>query len=305
MSDNKSNKILVVDDVEDNITLLEFDLGDDGFEIDTAHNGRECLDKVESDPPDLILLDMMMPVMGGLEALRALKANPSTEDIPVLMLSASDQESSIISALDLGAHDYLSKPIIYEVLSARIRSALRLRDSQKELEVANAKLKEMAYTDPLTQAYNRRHFYELCHNELNRAYRTEKPLVVIMMDIDHFKKINDNYGHPAGDYVLQSVAKLCMGALRDYDIFGRFGGEEFIVCCPDCDQPTATAIAERLRSDIDSYQFQWQDKDISATASFGLAMTEAGNPKSIDQLINDADKRLYQAKATGRNRVVA
>lgn len=303
MPNKPAHTVLIVDDVQDNITLLEFDLEDDGFDVTSASNGKECLEKVKDVKPSIILLDVMMPIMNGIETLNALKADPETVDIPVLMLSASDQEEAIIAALDLGAHDYVSKPFIYEILSARMRSALRLSESQQALEEVNGLLKEMAYTDPLTKLYNRRHFFERSETELGRDQRSNEPTSVIMLDIDRFKSINDNFGHAAGDFVLVKLADILGSSVRDYDIFGRFGGEEFIVCCPSTHTEGAVLVAERLRKAIEEAEFIWEQTPLAVTSSFGVATSEPGSTCILDDLVSIADKHLYTAKENGRNRV--
>jgi diguanylate cyclase (GGDEF)-like protein len=297
------SKILVVDDIEDNIKLLSFDLEDDDHDVITATNGQECLHLAESEKPDLILLDMMMPVMDGKETLSHLKRNEELKEIPVIMVSAKDGDDDVIEALDIGAHDYVAKPFIYPVLAARMRSALRLKASQEKLMEANRLLEKLASYDSLTGAYNRRQFFNLAQAEFAKVERTQEPLSIIMLDIDHFKSVNDTYGHGAGDQALIELTRTCKKVCRTSDIISRFGGEEFVICCPSASIQGATSLAERLRESIEALTIKTDDnKSFGFTASIGVATHYPGD--TLDSQINRADKWLYQAKETGRNRVI-
>lgn len=296
-------RILVVDDIEDNIKLLSFDLEDDNHTVLTAINGRECLLLARADHPDLILLDMMMPVMDGKETLRQLKADPQLKHIPVIMVSANDGDDDIIEALDIGAHDFVAKPFIYPVLAARMRSALRLKASQEKLREANQLLQKLASFDPLTGAYNRRQFFNLAKAEFSKAERSDQPLSVIMMDIDKFKSINDTYGHAAGDQALVEITRTCKDICRASDIVSRFGGEEFVICCPNAELAGAHALAERLRGAIAAISITTDNgNQFSFTTSIGVTSRSPGD--TLEVMINRADGLLYQAKNQGRNRTV-
>lgn len=297
--------ILVVDDIEDNILLLTFNLEDEGHQVSAATSGQTAYDLALTQHPDLILLDVMMPGWDGLQTLRQLKQNAATADIPVIMVSARHADASIIEALDIGAHDYVTKPYIYPVLAARLRSALRLRQAQQDLAQANLTLSQLASLDPLTETYNRRHFYTLTKSELARARRYNRPLSLFMLDIDHFKSINDNYGHAAGDQALINLTRLCKQTIRQSDILARFGGEEFVICCPDTDIGAAEQLAQRLRWLLHKEGLAIGGGQIlPATASFGVAALSSVDA-SIEDLINRADTFLYRAKHAGRNRVVS
>lgn len=296
-------RILVVDDIEDNIKLLSFDLEDDNHTVLTATNGKECLLLARAEDPDLILLDMMMPVMDGKETLRQLKADPDLKNIPVIMVSANDGDDDIIEALDIGAHDFVAKPFIYPVLSARMRSALRLKASQEKLREANQLLQKLASFDPLTGAYNRRQFFNLAKAEFSKAERGEQPLSVIMMDIDKFKSINDTYGHAAGDQALIEITRALKHVCRASDIVSRFGGEEFVICCPNAVLSGAHALAERLRKAIAAIAIQTDcGNKFSVTTSIGV--TGRLSNDTLETMINRADGLLYQAKHNGRNQTV-
>jgi len=297
-------KILVVDDVEVNISLLQFNLEDDNHEVISANNGQECLDKAQHDKPDLILLDMMMPKMSGLETLRRLKQDAQLSHIPVMMVSANDGDDNIIESLDIGAHDYISKPFIYPVLSARLRSALRLKESQESLASANTALSRLASLDPLTEIYNRRYFFELSKAEFAKARRYDRNLSVIMLDIDHFKHINDTYGHAFGDRALIEMCHLCKIVGRESDIFGRLGGEEFAFCCPDTDLNGAIAIGNRIRAMVEQLTIESDKEPVRFTVSLGIT-TLREKYVDFESVLNRADQLLYQAKDKGRNCIVS
>lgn len=297
-------RIFIVDDVEDNIKLLWYNLEDDGHDVASANSGQQCLDEAPGFAPDVILLDMMMPGLSGIETLQALKAIPEVENVPVIMVSADDSDDSVIDALDIGAHDFISKPFIYPVLEARVRSAVRLKQSQEQLAAANERLATLASTDSLTQCFNRRHFFELCQVEFAKAKRHDRPLSVIMLDADKFKAINDNYGHAMGDLALQLIADVCRQSLRESDILARLGGEEFAICCPETTCQGATQTAERIRSSIEAAHVDFEGQSIQFTLSLGVTALDADDIR-FDQIINRADRLLYQAKTRSRNCVVS
>lgn len=296
--------VLIVDDSEDSAKFLKQDLNDDGVEAITALSGDECLALAVKYSPDLILLDMKMPGLSGLDTLEKLKTFAETRDIPVIMVSASSADQSIIEALDYGANDYVYKPVMYPVLAARMRAALRLRDAVAALEEANRELTRLATTDSLTHLNNRRHFFALAHAEFSRAQRYKRPLAMIMLDVDAFKMINDTYGHAAGDKALDSLADCCREAVRDSDVVGRIGGEEFAICCPDADLGGAHAIAERIRKSCEAKVIDLEVRHFSFTVSLGVTSV-ATEDASFENMLHRADKLLYEAKTLGRNRSVA
>jgi diguanylate cyclase (GGDEF)-like protein len=295
---------LVVDDSEDNAKLLEYDLNDDGFGVLTALSGDECITTAATQRPDIILLDMRMPGLSGLETLEKLKTFPETNDIPVIIISASSADDNIIQALDLGANDYVNKPVVYPILAARMRTALRLKQATMELEIMNHELRRLATTDPLTRLSNRRHFFSLANAEFSKAQRHNRPLSIIMMDVDEFKMLNDTYGHAAGDKALDILADCCREAVRESDLVGRIGGEEFAICCPDADLQGASVIAERIRTTCERRVVSFGERTFTFTVSLGVTC-RAKNDSNFDDMLNRADQLLYQAKGAGRNKAVA
>lgn len=297
-------KVLIVDDAADNIELLRFDLEDDGFEVLAANSGMECLKLAPLTWPDIILLDIQMPEIDGIATLSRLKTNEITRDIPVIMVSADNSHETIIQTLDLGAHDFVEKPIDYPILAARMRAAIKLTDAQRKLEHANKELERLVTMDFLTNTNNRRNFFKLAETEFAKSRRHKRKLCMLMLDADHFKQINDRYGHAAGDLALQSLADICRSLCRETDIIGRMGGEEFAICCPETDLDGALIVADRIRETCEMTELQTDNGDFKFTVSVGVT-SYAENDADVSVTLNRADLLLYQAKHTGRNKCVA
>src|SRR5665213_1692504 len=235
MLDDQLKRILVVDDHPDNIQVLRARLEARGYLVDEAADGEQALERVyASPPPHLILLDVMMPKIDGFEVVRRIKSDDSLPFIPVIMQTALDTTESMVQGLDAGADDYVSKPVNFRELDARVKSLLRIKGLQsalaqreRELSVANAQLRVMSSTDVLTGVSNRRALEERLHDMWEHSQRLHEPLSLVMCDIDHFKRVNDDFGHQAGDAVLQQFAKLLQTEAREIDRVGRYGGEFF------------------------------------------------------------------------------
>lgn len=300
--------ILVADDEPINRSLIQRRLERAGYRILTAENGREAVEKTLAAMPDLVILDVMMPVMDGLEACRRLKDDETTRDIPVIFLSARDETEVKVSGLSLGANDYISKPFKAEELLARVDVAMRLKHERDGLRAsaeearAHAELaQERAVTDALTGLLNRYGLQRALAREHAEARRYERPLACLMIDLDNFKKINDTHGHSAGDTALQQVATILTEAVRRSDMVFRHGGEEFLVLLPETDLEGAAALAEKIRAAASSRLFGDGEHVFSLTLSVGAANL-CGNESGND-MIARADLALYQAKEQGRNRV--
>ena len=241
----------------------------------------------------------MMPGMDGVEICRKLRQLKLPNYVYVILLTARSKREDVISGLESGADDYIIKPFNREELKSRLKIGQRIIELEH-------RILRLASTDYLTGLLNRRAFLERLERELNRCQREASPMGIIIMDIDHFKRVNDNFGHQVGDLVLQELSHTLVELCRVYDFTGRYGGEEFIVCLPGADKWNTYQIAERMRSTIESKKIFLLDKksNVSVTASFGIVSMEPGQIKSADRLINEADEALYRAKEQGRNRVV-
>lgn len=294
--------ILAVDDAKDTLMLLDFDLSDEGYKVISAESGEECLALVTSEKIDLVLLDIYMPGLSGLDTLSKIKENPEVSEIPVIMLSASDDEDQIVTALEIGAVDYVTKPYLAKVLLARIRTSLRLVEKTRALS-------EMAKIDFLTQVNNRMSFEQLSKMALNQCTRSGQSMSIAMLDIDHFKQVNDQYGHHAGDETIRAIAQAISFVCRDYDILGRIGGEEFALCMPNTSKYDALKVSQRCLQAIQELQVSVIDHkdnycDLGVTISIGLFTLNVESNLRFDDMMKKADSALYQAKQEGRNRIV-
>jgi diguanylate cyclase (GGDEF)-like protein len=297
-------RILIVDDHEDNVELLRARLEHRGFVCSTARDGVEALAAVEADPPDLVLLDLMMPRMDGFEVARRIKQNPDLPFIPIIVQTALDDVEHKVEGLAAGADDYITKPINFAELEARVGSMLRIKRLQEALELANIQLTELATTDGLTRTYNRGHIEVRLREMFDQAIRLHEPVSCVMLDIDHFKAVNDRYGHQVGDGVLRQFADLLHGVARDIDKVGRYGGEEFLVILPGTALDSAVTFAERARLEVEQHLFRIGDTTLRRTVSCGVAGWPHPGIEHRDHLVRAADDALYVAKALGRNRVV-
>ena len=304
-------RILVVDDNPDNVELLEAFLEHEGYIVESATDGQQALTHTYEDPPDLILLDIMMPKVNGIEVVRQLKNDPKLPFIPVILQTALQSTDDLVRGLDAGADDYIVKPLNFRELQARMRSLLRIKalqndlaERERQLSEANDRLMEMAQTDVLTGVANRRHLTERLQDMWKHAQRMHEPLSVAMCDIDHFKQVNDEYGHQVGDTILTQVAALLTSMSRDIDVAGRFGGEEFLILLPGADTDAAVAVAERVRQGVEQHTFPYPGGTLRRTISCGVATWPHPRITHQDALIKAADDALYVAKETGRNRVV-
>ncbi len=305
VADASHGRILVVDDSRDNLEILSTRLRFRGYLVDTATSGEEALARVAESPPDLILLDVMMPGLDGYEVARRIRADPKLPFIPIILVTARDSTQDKVEGLDAGANDYLTKPINFPELEARVRSMLRIKDLQTQLEEKNEELARLSISDGLTGLFNHRHIQEVVREEFERAKRTREPLGVVMFDLDHFKRVNDTHGHQVGDRVLQELARILRRTAREIDKLGRYGGEEFIAVLPDTGIDDAATFAERVRERVEQHPFPVNGGEpLRLTVSAGAATyphPAVYNPRT---LIHRADQALYRAKAEGRNRVV-
>lgn len=304
-------RILVVDDDVDVRKLLRRMLSIEGYAVAEAPDGPSALAEVEAFAPDLILLDVMMPSIDGNEVARRIKQNPLLPFIPIIMQTALDSTESKVEGLEAGADDYITKPIEFAELKARLRSMLRIKRLQEELEErerqlleANERLRHMSRTDGLTGLENRRSIERQLEKMFAHGERLSEPLSCVMSDLDRFKSVNDEHGHQAGDAVLRQFAAILKKTAREIDVVGRYGGEEFIVLLPGTVLDAAVTFAERVRKDVESHTFVFDGGSIRRTVSFGVAGWPHPRIESCEGLVRAADDALYVAKETGRNRVI-
>jgi two-component system, cell cycle response regulator len=310
-SGTRRKHILVIDDQADNVELLRARLNARGYKISTALSGEEGIDLVQQEPPDLILLDVMMPVVDGKEVARRIKSDSSLPFIPIIMQTALDSTADRVEGLDAGADDYITKPINFAELEARIRSMLRIKALQDDLEErerqlaeVNEQLLRMAQIDGLTGLDNRRYLEERLHEMFEHSKRLREPISCVMCDIDHFKSVNDSYGHQAGDAVLKEFADALKKHAREIDRVGRYGGEEFVVLLPGTLLDDAVAFAERLRQAVAERTFSFEGGSVRRTVSCGVASWPHPDIRKKDDLLRASDDALYVAKEMGRNRVM-
>ncbi len=295
--------LLVIDDAQDVLDLLRAILRSHPYEIHTANSAEAGLALLPSVTPDLIMLDIMMPEQDGFRLAQKLLNDPETKNIPIMFLTARSDINSLQTGLGMGAVEYVVKPFNSAELIARIEVALRIKFLQDDLLRANAELQSMALTDPLTGLRNRRFLSEQLQDMIPVARRYNEPLSCIMLDIDHFKAVNDTYGHPVGDEVLTHLATLMKQSLREADIIGRYGGEEFIILSPRTNLAAGELVAERLRSNVARQAFETEKGALKITISIGLAILDPRSTETALGLIDRADQALYVAKNAGRNRV--
>jgi diguanylate cyclase (GGDEF)-like protein len=311
MFDDREDKtpiILVADDEPINRTLIQRRLERAGYFVLVAENGREAVEAAMSSSPDLIILDVMMPLMDGLTACRLIKENEVTRDIPVIFLSARDETDVKVSGLALGANDYISKPFKAEELLARVEVAMRmkrerdrLRLSAEEARVTAEIAQERAMTDALTGLLNRYGLQRVLAHEYAEARRYARSLSCLMIDLDNFKPINDTFGHATGDAALKQVGAILTDVVRRSDMVSRYGGDEFLVLLPETDLEGAEALAEKVLATASKQEFGDMHPRFQLTLSIGAATLS--DDESGNDMIARADMALYEAKEQGRNRV--
>jgi len=304
--------LLLIDDSEAQRSRITGSLERLGYSVQHASSGAEGLRVAREKAPDLVLLDVEMPDIDGFAVCRWLKVNADTRDIPVIMLSVRTSTADRIAGLNVGADGYLTKPFDDQELEARIYAALRVKAAHADLRNRNQQLETMlhsvealAITDSLTGLYNRRRFADVLKREFAVTRRYRNTLSCLILDIDHFKQINDRFGHDAGDQVLKEVARRIVGSLREVDLAARYGGEEFAILLPHTSKKDAKIVAERLLGNLRKQQFTFGSELVQITASIGCAGNTDVVSGQADDLVKAADVALYQAKNSGRNVVVS
>jgi two-component system, cell cycle response regulator len=304
-------KLLLVEDSDTQGARIQAMLQRQGYEVRWARSGIEGLKLARSERPDLVVLDVVMQDMDGLSVCRWLKMSGESRDIPIIMLTVRGELQERVEGLNVGADDYLPKPFADEELEARIFAALRVKAAEVELKKRNNELQSMlhhvealAITDPLTGLFNRRRFDDVLRREFGMTKRYGTPLSCLMVDVDYFKRINDLYGHDAGDRVLKGVAGRLTIRLREVDTPARYGGEEFAVLLPQTPKQGALVVAERMAAVVRRDHFEFDDGSASVTVSIGLSESRDVTGNSPEGLVKAADSALYLAKSRGRDQVV-
>jgi two-component system, cell cycle response regulator len=299
--------ILVVDDDVVSRTVVEKYLHKAGMNVATASNGKQALALFDDLFFPIVVTDWMMPEIDGPRLCRLIREKKTEGYVFIILITARDSKTDIVSGLQAGADDYLTKPIHPAELVARINTGIRILSLEQSLKKANEEIRLLSITDPLTGCFNRSHLNERLPQEISRSKRYSRPLSIILADIDHFKQVNDRYGHQVGDEILKSFAQCLVSQFRKkIDWVVRYGGEEFLIVLPETGAAGACNLAERLRQTVEMRTFQAGESSLKITASFGAAccvFSQGGHSWTTDQLINQADEQLYRSKKEGRNRV--
>ncbi len=290
-------RILIADDDPVSLLYLQDALQDWDYEVITAPDGKSACDILQRpDAPILAILDWMMPGMDGIDVCRVIRDTVKDRYIYMIMLTSRRETEFLVAAMNAGADDFISKPFNVEEMQVRVRAGRRICDLEQELRIK-------ATRDASTGIYNRGAIMEILQKEIARHERDKSWVSIIFADLDHFKRINDEYGHLAGDAVLLEVARLMSANLRPYDALGRYGGEEFMIVLPACDANGAVVIAERIRAGVGDLPIAIDFRMIASSLSIGVAAIDGEKMIPLSGLIHLADNALYQAKSNGRNRV--
>lgn len=297
--------VLVVDDEPANRDVLSRRLLRAGYGVSTAASADEAWTKIRERMPAMVLLDVCMPQVSGIDLLERLRGESATRLLPVIMVTSLSDSVDVVTAINAGANDYVTKPIDLPVLLARMATHLKMASLVAQLESQTRILAHLAAFDDLTGTYNRRAIDAALASGCQRAAEQRRPVTVLMLDLDRFKEVNDLHGHAAGDAVLREFARRLLAAVRDTDIVGRYGGEEFAVLLPDTGEDAGLAVAERIRAATAACPFEVDSRPLRVTVSIGASTHAGGKTTTCDVLLQQADRALYQAKQDGRNRVVA
>lgn len=299
----EGRRVLVVDDDAENRNLIVEVLQEQKYEVQAAESGQEAITKIQSWTPELVLLDYNMPGLSGLDTLTHLRKQQNYT--AVIFVSANSDRDLVIQCLGAGADDYIRKPFNAGELLARVMVRFRNKDVQDALAAANARLQELAERDDVTGLYNMRFIYQKIESELKRAKRYGRQVGIIMMDLDHFKSVNDQFDHLFGSHVLREIGQLIKKNMREIDFAARYGGDEFMLVLTETDEQGVHTFAERIRKLIGAHVCTDGKNNFSRTCSLGFAVSSLDDLMTPKELVLRADQALYKAKETGRNRVVS
>jgi two-component system, cell cycle response regulator len=298
------NRVLVAEDDAMFRRILQSWLEAWGYRVTVAEDGAKAWNILQQEfPPQVVILDWVMPEINGLDVCRKVREQKRTPYQYILLATAKDAKQDLVRGLEAGADDYLTKPFDQSELRARLRACNRILTLQDDQMQAQEQLRFQATHDPLTGVWNRGAILETLRRELERSARSKTATGLLMLDIDHFKRINDTHGHLTGDAALKEVTQRIVRAVRSYDSVGRYGGEEFLIVLPGCGQDELDHGAERIRSAVDSGPMLLNGSKLSITVSLGAAVTTGGTTCDT-QILSAVDSALYRAKEIGRNRTV-
>lgn len=300
--------VLLAEDDPVSRKLLELNLTKAGYSVVSVADGSAAVDKFKTKFFPILVTDWEMPGIDGPELIRIVRQIKTKGYVYIILLTSRDSAADTVSGLESGADDYLTKPFNPLELRARLNTGIRILNLEQSLRKANEEIRYLSITDPLTGCYNRGYLVEHMEQEVQRVLRYRRPLAMVICDIDFFKKINDNYGHLAGDEILKSFVNTINNSIRSrIDWLVRYGGEEFVVVLPETDFRGLNSIAERLRVTVEKMEVAIEDKSLRITASFGgVAIDQETLPTKVnlEMILKRADELLYQAKSSGRNRVM-
>lgn len=297
-------RVLVVEDDTAARTHVAEMLRRNGMDVEELEDGQAAIERAGRGGIDLILLDAVMPRLGGFEACRIIKATTPEVFLPIILVTVRNDTQSRVEGLRMGADDYVGKPFDERELMARANALLRVKHMHDELADAKQRLETLAIHDEMTGLHNFRYLRTRVDEEFKRAQRYDVPLTCVMLDVDHFKAINDTHGHDVGDQVLGEIAKRLQAGVREVDVVARYGGEEFLMVLPNTAYRGGILVAERTRLNIANSPIRTGDLTHQVTISAGVASYPHGTISSKDQLLKAADQSLYRAKEAGRNKVV-
>ena len=297
-------RILIAEDDPVSRRLLEAKLAKWGYEVIVTRDGNEAWEGLRAESaPRLAILDWMMPGIDGVELCRKVRTEIWEPYTYIILLTALQRDEDLVTGMEAGADDYITKPFKSNELRVRLRAGRRIIELQNELIEAREALREQATHDPLTGLWNHEEILRILKRQLSRIEREKGSVSIIMADLDHFKKVNDTHGHMAGDAVLRLTSKRMLSMVRDYDYVGRYGGEEFLLVLPGCDGERARGLAERICQSIRGDCMDIPEGMVPVTISLGVATTCNGIKNDAGSLVQAADLALYRAKQNGRNRV--
>jgi len=295
-------KILIADDDALSRRLLEKTLENAGYEVTSVENGRQAAEHlVRHDTPRLALLDWMMPELDGTGVCREVRARRDHGYVYMILLTSKESKEDMVIGLKSGADDYLTKPFDAEELKARLRTGRRILDLEDRLVEAREQMRFKATHDHLTALWNRGVITDLLHRELVRSGREQSSIAILLCDIDHFKIVNDTFGHLTGDEVLKEVAHRFLSSVRSYDCVGRYGGEEFLIVLINCEPPFAIMRAEQIRKTMAAHPIHTSGGSVKVTVSAGLLLSRDWGVRPLEYLLSEVDAALYAAKSAGRN----